>query len=556
MIAPEQLRFFLIIGILMTGFLLYQAWQVDYAVKRPAALDVAGTVLPDDGLPSRPSAESSDEVPVIPDTAVVPYSQAVVPNSKRIRVLTDVYDLWFDPVGGGLVQAELLDYSIATDQPDTPIRLLNEYGKDMFILQSGLLSQKSSNNTIAPNHKQLFTVERGEYVLGPGDDSLEVPFVWQSEDGVVVTKTYRFTRDSYLIGLTTHIDNGSAQPWSGHFYGQFRRSEPSSSGGLFTGYTYTGGVLSTQEKPYKKIDFDDLRQRRLEQETKGGWVAMIQHYFAVAWIPPSDAINHYYSKFLNNGLYHLGVLTTPLQVAAGSQAEVTVSIYLGPKLQSRLSVAAPNLERTVDYGFLFFISEPLFWLLSKIYHFIGNWGWAIVLLTLLIKLLFFHLSATSYKSMARMRKLQPRIVALRELYLNDKTRLNQAIMQLYKDEKVNPLGGCLPILIQIPVFISLYWVLLESIEIRQANFIFWYDDLSTHDPYFVLPILMGLSMLIQQKLNPAPPDPMQAKIMAALPFIFTFFFLFFPAGLVLYWVVNNLLSILQQWYITQKIVGK
>ncbi len=552
--TSDQLRFFLIIGLLMTGFLLYQAWQADYAPKQPAALGVAPatTPIPTDGV-HRPTVGLSDEVPVIPHTAAPSsVSSQAAANGERIRIVTDVYDLWVDPVGAGLVQAELLAYPIAADQPDDPVRLLNEYGSDVFIMQSGLLS---SNNTDAPSHKYPFTTSQKEYVLELGDSSLAVPFVWRSDDGLVVTKTYHFTRGSYLIGITTHIDNASEQAWSGHFYGQFRRSEPTSSGGLFTTYTYTGGVLSTPDQRYEKIDFGDIRQQSLDQSATGGWVAMIQHYFAAAWIPPLDDVNHYYSKALNSGLYRLGVLTAPLQVAPRDQALFSVNVYLGPKIQALLSAAAPHLERTVDYGFLFLIAEPLFWVLNNINHFVGNWGWSIILLTMMIKLLFFHLSATSYKSMARMRKLQPRVAALRERYLNDKTRMNQAMMQLYKDEKVNPLGGCLPILIQIPVFIALYWVLLESVEIRQASFIFWYDDLSVHDPYFVLPILMGISMLVQQRLNPAPPDPLQAKIMAALPFIFTFFFLFFPAGLVLYWFVNNLLSILQQWFITKKIVG-
>jgi len=296
--------------------------------------------------------------------------------------------------------------------------------------------------------------------------------------------------------------------------------------------------------------------QNVDRTVSGGWVAMIQHYFVGAWLPGQDRLNHYYSKALADGRYVMGVVGPEQAVAPGATARFDMRTFIGPKDQDRMSAAAPNLERTVDYGWLFLIAEPIFWLLQFIHEYVGNWGWSIVILTLLIKLAFFHLSATSYKSMARMRKLTPRMQALRERYGDDRQKLNQAMMEIYKTEKINPLGGCLPILVQIPVFISLYWVLLESVELRQAPFMLWIQDLSVHDPYFVLPLLMGATMFIQQKLNPPPPDPIQAKVMMALPFVFTFFFLFFPAGLVLYWFVNNVLSIAQQWVITRKIVGE
>ena len=554
--ATDQLRFFLIIGLALTGFLIYQAWQSDYAPKLPVAASApTSDAFPTVPTTNRTDADAVDDLPPDITSGAAPTQINYPPPdiADRIRVITDVYDIWIDPVGAGLVQAELLAYPIASDQPDTPIRLLKEYGTDVFLMQSGLLP---ANAAAAPNHKTPFTTAQSEYVLLEGVDFMDVPFTWYSEDGIMVTKTYRFTRGSYRIGLNTYIRNDSTQPWIGRFYGQFRRSEPPSEGGLFTTYTYTGGVVSSPDQPYKKIDFDDMLGQNLSLSVRGGWVAMIQHYFAGAWVPSADETNHYYSKALSNARFVLGVLTQQREIAPLTSGEFDIALYIGPKIQSLLSATAPNLERTVDYGFLWLIAEPLFWLLDHINNIVGNWGWSIILLTLLLKLVFFHLSATSYKSMARMRKLQPRIVALRERYLNDKTRMNQATMQLYKTEKVNPLAGCLPILVQIPVFIALYWMLLESVELRQAAFIFWYDDLSVHDPYFVLPVLMGVSMLVQQRLNPAPPDPLQAKVMMTLPFIFTFFFLFFPAGLVLYWLMNNLLSIAQQWVITKKIVGK
>ena len=385
---------------------------------------------------------------------------------------------------------------------------------------------------------------------------VDVPLRWRSDDGVEVVRTYRFKRDDYVVDVRVDVANRSEHSWQIAPYGQFQRVEPESPGGIFRTYTYTGGILSGPEKPYEKIDFSDMASQDVDRDVLGGWVAMIQHYFAAAWIPGSEDTNHYYTKSLANGRYVIGVVGPVAVVPPGDTGTFTLSLYVGPKIQERMQDVAPHLERTVDYGWLWLIAEPLFWLLSWIHGFVGNWGWAIIILTILIKLAFFQLSATSYKSMARMRKLQPRITALRERYAADKQRMNQAMMELYRQEKINPLGGCLPILVQIPVFIALYWVLLESVELRQAAFIGWLDDLSLHDPYFVLPIAMGVTMLIQQKLNPTPPDPMQAKIMMALPFVFTFFFLFFPSGLVLYWFVNNVLSIIQQWVITKKIVGE
>ena len=317
--------------------------------------------------------------------------------------------------------------------------------------------------------------------------------------------------------------------------------------------TNANAAVSSPDKRYEKIPFDDMAQQDISRDVPGGWAAMIQHYFISAWIPPRDATNHFYTKALPGERYLVGLAGPTREVAPGSVADLGLELYMGPKNQDRLAQIADGLDLTVDYGWLWFIAQPLFWLLKWLHKLVGNWGWAIVLVTVLIKLAFYHLSATSYRSMANMRRMAPRLQSLKERYGDDKQRLNQAMMELYKKEKINPLGGCLPILVQIPVFIALYWVLLESVEMRQAPFILWIEDLSIKDPYFVLPLIMGVSMYIQQKLNPAPPDPMQAKIMMSLPFVFTIFFAFFPSGLVLYWVVNNILSISQQWYITRKI---
>jgi YidC/Oxa1 family membrane protein insertase len=350
------------------------------------------------------------------------------------------------------------------------------------------------------------------------------------------------------------VENGSGKSWTAREYRQLMRTEAVDTNGesQFL-YTYTGGAIYSPDKKFEKISLDDIANNQLSREVTGGWIAMLQHYFLASWVPPKDQANHFYTNALPDGRYVLGAYTQPITVADGTRHTFTTSFVAGPKIQDKLAAVAPGLDLTVDYGWLTILAQPIFWLLTKIHSVLGNWGWSIIALTVLIKLAFYKLSEASYKSMANMRKMTPRIQALKDRYGDDKQRMNQAMMELYKKEKINPLGGCLPILVQIPVFIALYWVLLESVELRQAPFVLWIKDLSVKDPYFVLPLIMGVSMFIQQKLNPAPPDPMQAKIMMSLPFVFTIFFAFFPAGLVLYWVVNNILSITQQWVITRRI---
>ena len=556
--AIEQIRMVLIIALCVVSFLLWDAWQRDYGPKPPPPPASVERPAPD-AAPSD-SAPPSVDVPQAPQAvqpAPAPAASIVegadhTSHVRKITVTTDVLSVQIDTLGGTIAGVDLLSYPISNDKPNEPFRLLDDSDPGTyFTAQSGLTGPRA-----APNHHAQYRSEADNYELTDGLEFIDVPLRWKSEDGVEVARTYRFTRDQYVVDVRVEVANRSDSAWQGALYGQFQRGEPESSGGLFRTYTYTGGILSGPEKPYEKIDFSDMASQDVDRDVVGGWVAMIQHYFAAAWVPESEQTNHYYSKSLPNGRFAIGVVSPVAAVPPGSAGEFSLSLYVGPKIQQRMQDVAPHLERTVDYGWLWLIAEPLFWLLSWIHGFVGNWGWAIVILTFLIKLAFFQLSATSYKSMARMRKLQPRITTLRERYAADKQRMNQAMMELYRQEKINPLGGCLPILVQIPVFIALYWVLLESVELRQASFIGWLDDLSLHDPYFVLPVLMGVTMLIQQKLNPTPPDPLQAKIMMALPFVFTFFFLFFPSGLVLYWFVNNVLSIIQQWVITKKIVGQ
>ncbi len=360
-------------------------------------------------------------------------------------------------------------------------------------------------------------------------------------------------RDSFAFDVTHALENDSGAPWSGSQYRQLQRIPPASDGDSKFVHTYTGGVISSPEKKYEKVTFDDMAELPLDRQIQGGWSAMIQHYFVAAQIPPAQDLNRYYTRLVGSNQYVLGMTGPLTAVADGARTEFSSQMFVGPKIQSRLEVLAPGLELTVDYGWLTIIAQPLFWLLNAIHSLIGNWGWSIVLLTVLIKAVFFKLSETSYRSMANMRKLQPRMKSIREKFAHDKQKMNQAMMELYKKEKINPMGGCLPIVVQIPVFIALYWMLLESVELRQAPFMLWIQDLSAKDPYFVLPVVMGISMFIQQRLNPAPPDPIQAKVMMALPLVFTIFFLWFPSGLVVYWVVNNVLSIAQQYVITKRV---
>ncbi len=546
----ENLRSLLVIGLCVVLFLMWQAWIEDHSPEAPLSPATTAPAGPEPSAGAGSPTAAISDVPEIPEQppssidSAQPVSEEGSP-ANRVRVRTDVFDLVMD--SRAIYRLELLNYPLAVDEPQNPFPLLNESAPNIFVVETGVLGSNGE-----PNRESVFTPARDEYVLESGRDSLGVVFTFKGPNGIELTKTYTFHRGSYVVDVTYRVKNATGQPWSGRMYGQFRRTQVADSGGLFRIYTYTGGVISSPEKPYEKIAFDDMLESPLSRDVQGGWAAMIQHYFAGAWIPSPDIVAHYYSKALDGAQYLLG-LYVDQSVSPGETKEMKLTAYIGPKIQKRMEALAPGLRRTVDFGWLFFIAEPLFWLLDKIHGYLGNWGWSIIVLTMLIKLAFFHLSATSYKSMARMRKLQPRMVQLKERYGTDRQRMNQAMMELYKKEKINPLGGCLPILVQIPVFIALYWVLLESVELRQAPFIFWLNDLSQHDRFFVLPILMGVSMLLQQRLNPTPPDPVQAKIMMALPFVFTFFFLFFPSGLVLYWFVNNVLSIAQQWVITKRI---
>ena len=565
-------RALLAISLGLILLLIWQAWLDFQNQKQIAAttaqIDAAQTVpsAPDSSL-AQEQAVTSAEVPIAPEASVattttaqsteVPTEISALESIKRIKIETDILKVEIDTFGGQIREAKLLEYPVEVEMPDVPFRLLTDTAPGILVAQSGLVGSDRDY----PNHRTEYTAAKDSYEL-LDSDSLQVPLYWTSPDGVKYQKTFTFYRDSYLVDISYTVDNQSGEQWQGFQYGHFLSTEyvPESEGFLFFKAlpSYKGAAMYTEENKYEKIDYKEIRNDKPVFETPSGWVAMLQHYFMTAWLPKENAPYQFYTRPITSGggptKYQAGYVTlAPTVVENGSIGNLNTQIYIGPKEQDRIKDPSEGLILTVDYGWLTPVSSPLFWVLQKINEVINNWGWSIILLTLLVKLVFYPLSAASYKSMAKMKKLQPRLKTLKDRYGDDKQKMNQEMMQIYKKEKINPLGGCLPILIQIPVFIALYWVLLESVELRQAPFIFWLNDLSRADPFYVLPVLMGASMFAQQFLNPTPLDTLQKNIMMSLPIVFTFFFLWFPSGLVLYWLVNNILSIAQQWHITRKL---
>ncbi len=470
------------------------------------------------------------------------------PSDRVVHVKTDVLDISIDKLGGSIIKVDLLKYN-KTLKDKTPVELINQSPDEYYVAQSGLVLP----NQNVDHQPLLFQSAQTQYQLINGNKNLIVKLTARDPKGLEVTKTFTFKPNTYAIKVDYTLDNISSKPWVGSDFMQFTRlTTPPSSNGLMGFHSFFGIAVSSPAHPYQKYLFKKLSEDRITQVVQGGWLAMVQHYFLGAWVPASNIKYRYYSKVTASGLATVGVIGPKLEIQPGKTASISSMLYSGPKVEQRLDKLSPKLWLTVDFGWLGFISILIFKLLNWINEIIGNWGWSIIVLTVLIKLAFYHLSSKSYKSMAAMRKLQPKIARLKEQYVDDKQGMSKATMALYKKEKINPLGGCLPILIQIPVFIALYYVLLESVELRQAPFIFWIHDLSAKDPSYILPILMGVSMYLQQKLSPAPPDATQAKMMMFLPVIMTVFFLNFPAGLVLYWLVNNVVSVLQQWYITRR----
>jgi YidC/Oxa1 family membrane protein insertase len=554
-------RIVLFAGLAIVSYLMVLAWNDDYH-QPPKTAQVANDTAPridsstDSMVLPEETADTAQGEELAPpesgQTVTTQTGQKTSVDNQYVTVRTDVFNLTIDRVSGNLVSSRLLNYDKSLHSEEQ-LQLLSDNSNRIYILESGLIGKNgpdSRKNGTAP----VYETSASHYELAEGQDQLTVDLTYTTDNNVKITKRYQFKRDSYEIDVDYLINNQSGEDWQANFTGKIVRDEsPDPTAQTSMGIkAYLGMVMSSPEDPYEKFQFDDLTKKPVNQTITNGWLAFIQHYFLTAWIPERDQPARFQTT--SRGQLHvMGFVYPATTVAAGDTVEVGAKAYVGPKIIDRLENLAPNLDRTVDFGWLFFISLPLFYILQWFHSLVGNWGVSIILLTVTVKAVFFHLSATSYKSMAKMRAVAPQLTRLKELYGDDRQRMSQEMMGLYKREKINPLGGCLPILVQMPVFISLYWVLFESVQLRHAPFILYIQDLSQMDPYFILPILMGISMFVQMHLNPTPPDPMQAKIMKLMPVIFTVFFLWFPAGLVLYWLVNNILSITQQWYITRKI---
>jgi len=473
----------------------------------------------------------------------------IVPVSRLITVDTDTLKVKIDKQGGRIVGVALKDYPVSLDKKDTPTRLISLKSDTFFVAESGLAEQPGGSWSDA---KTQYKSPKNHY-KGTGDAPLVVNLTGQSRDGLFIEKQWVFNPKRYVFNLNYKLHNQSASDWKGRFYAQIRHKKTAKSSGFMRFNTYTGASYFSPDKPYTKLSYKKMSKTNLNQVIKGGWVAVQKHYFLTAWIPGQTNQHHYFSHVDAGDIYTVGFLGPLIDLPAGKTYEMSNQFYAGPELVDNLEPLAKGLKLTVDYGWLWPISMLIMWGMRHIYQLIGNWGWSIILITLAIKLLFLKFSESSYRSMAKLRELQPRLERLKAVHGEDKQALSRATIELYKQEKVNPMGGCLPFLVQIPVFIALYYVLIEAVELRQAPFVLWIHDLSIKDPYFILPVLMGVSMLLQQQMNPTSSDPIQAKVMYLLPVIFTVLFLNFPAGLVLYWLVNNCLSILQQWYINWRI---
>jgi YidC/Oxa1 family membrane protein insertase len=539
----------------MLLWLTYQAWQADYAAAPVAETQPAteGTTAPPvgiDSLPSLPEAVA-DSAPAAqqPPSLGVELEPTPQADTGIVRVTTDVLDVEINTTGATLQRAAIRNYPVHKDEPDNLVELLSPAGPDRGAIQMGLIAEGDGAEA---NHLALFASPSTTYELN-GDDEIVVPFTWTDGQGISVEKEIRFTRGSYRIDITQRIVNNSGADWRGAEYAQIERRSHEAERSMFNvdSYSFDGPIIYDGDKSEKLKHDDLLSDGPYDIKAANGWVGSIQHHFLSAIVPSRDAEYRYKVTVTGDTSVASLIRSPSLIVSSGSEFTFETSAFVGPKLQSQLEQLDESLKLTVDYGWLTIISQPLFWLLSKVHLFLGNWGLSIILVTILIKMAFYKLTEASGRSMAKMREIQPRMKALQDRYKDDRQALSQAMMELYKREKVNPAAGCLPILIQMPFFLAFYWVLLESVEMRQAPFALWITDLSSRDPYFILPIIMGAAMLFQQRLNPAPADPVQAKVMQIMPIMFTGFFAFFPSGLVLYWVTNTLLSIAQQWYINK-----
>ncbi len=523
----------------MSILMLWEAWQRQHT---PAEITqkISSNAPMDNSVPSQ-----STSAAVVAKTEMPAESDYKLLSGQRISVVTDLYKADIETTGGDLRRLELLKHR-AADNDKTNFVLLDDAANPMtYVAQTGLIGAD------LPTHKAVFTTSATSYQMQQDQDSLEVRLNWLS-NGVSVDKIYTFHRNRYAIDVTYEVKNGSASAITPAVYYQIVHDNLSNQGSKLMP-TFTGGAYYSEATKFKKLKFADMDKEALKLSSNDGWVGLLQHYFVSAWIPKDGLVRDFYSKKINEHMYTIGSKSALATIAPGATLVVPARLFSGPQTKLDLISTAPGLEYTVDYGWLTVVATPLFWMLSKIHALVSNWGVAIILLTVLIKAAFFRLSASSYRSMAQMRELAPRLESMKAKFGDDRQKMQAAMMELYKKEKINPMGGCLPILVQIPVFISLYWMLLGSVELRHAPFFGWIQDLSAIDPFYILPILMGATMIIQTRLNPKPADPLQAKVMTWMPVVFSVFFFFFPAGLVLYWLVNNVLSITQQWYINKMI---
>ena len=499
------------------------------------------------------SATTSSTLPVLADEQPQPV-KLLADYQKTVTITTDVIKVTIDTLGGDVVEVQLLkNLDRMVDEGGQPISILTHSKGNEFIAESGLIG---ANGTDTASGRPVFSSTASTYELSEGQQALDVDLVY-NQDGVEIIKRFEFKASDYQVGIRYIVRNRTVQPWSATFFGQFRRDSHQPETDSSTGMKpFLGAAIREQDKNYSKYDFSDIEDKTVKTSIQGGWLAFVQHYFVSAWVPPQDSKNRYtLRKLKGNDIYLMAVTGEKINVASGDTGEYKVDLYVGPKDQNALKELSEYLDLTIDYGFLWMLAKPIFAALQMIHSLLGNWGWSIILLTIFIKILLYPLSAASLKSMAKMRTLQPEMARIKELYGDDRQKAGQEQMALFKKHQVNPLGGCFPMLLQMPVFIALYWVLSESVEIRHSPWIFWIQDLSAKDPLFILPLIMGASMFLMQKLQPAPTDPMQAKVFQFMPIVFTFFFLMFPAGLVLYWTVNNLLSILQQLVVNRQIAA-
>lgn len=531
----ESQRSFLLIGLAMVSFLLWQQWQIDYA-PQPIEQNSSTSVQANNTT----TQSSGSDAPQVSSPSQMGMTATNAVNDKIITVTTDALDLSIDTRGGDVISADLPDFPVSQGSTE-PYSLLRPGGEHIFVAQSGLVGRDGTDSKVRP----VYSVEQDSYTLD--GDVLRVPLTYTTADGMTVTKTFTFSKGSHQIDVNYTIVNNSTSSKQLQQFGQLKQSMVNEDGSMFMP-TYRGGAYSTEEDRYEKYNFDDIadKETKLNEVTKAGWAAMIEHYFVSAWVPPQDQTNTIYSAVRQNTNAVIGFTGQVTTIEPGETAEINSILYLGPKDQDTLKAIAHGLDLTVDYGFLWMISQPLFWLLQWIHSIVGNWGYAIIIITIIVKGSMYLLTKKQYESMAKMRALKPKMDALKERCGDDKQKMQKAMMELYKKDKVNPMGGCLPLLFQMPIFLALYWVLLESVELRQADFILWITDLSVKDPYFVLPILTGISMYLLQKLQPMTmTDPMQQKIMQFMPVAMSLFFFIFPAGLVLYWLISNVITLVQ-----------